>query len=151
MTALDASSETLALNAAKHGTDRVEHLQADLFAFVPPRRFDVVFFSFWISHIPPDRWPGFWAMVGDSLAPGGRVFFLDGARPAHAIANGPHGWRDSKLAEGAERLLRDGRRFHVVKRYWEPQVLRADLASLGWRASVRESSWAFMYGEATRS
>lgn len=160
VTALDASPEVLAINAAKHGTDRVEHLQADLFSFVPSRRYDVVFFSFWISHVPPERWPGFWAVVADALAPGGRVFFLDGARPAHSIANGPVGWRDSKLAEGAaarvtgeviERRLRDGSRFQVVKRYWEPEVLRADLASLGWRAKVSETSWAFMYGDATRS
>jgi demethylmenaquinone methyltransferase/2-methoxy-6-polyprenyl-1,4-benzoquinol methylase len=160
VTALDASAETLAINREKHGDDRVEYLQADLFTFTPPRRFDVVFFSFWISHVPPGRWDGFWAVVADALAPGGRVFFLDGARPAHGIANGPKGWRESKAAEAVdgravggvtERQLRDGSRFQVVKRYWEPSELEADLAALGWDATVTETSWAFMYGHAIRS
>lgn len=160
VTALDASAETLAINRAKHGDDRVEYLEADLFAFEPPRRFDVVFFSFWISHVPPEQWVGFWSVVADSLVPGGRVFFLDGARPARGIANGPGGWRDRKSAEAVdgravegvtERELRDGSRFQVVKRYWEPSVLEADLAALGWDANVGETAWAFMHGQAVRN
>ena len=33
-----------------------------------------------------------------------------------------------------ERQLRDGSRFQVVKRYWEPRALEAELAALGWDA-----------------
>jgi SAM-dependent methyltransferase len=159
VTAVDASAETLAINRAKHGDDRVDYLRADLFSFTPPRLFDVVFFSFWVSHIPAARFAEFWSLVADSLAPGGRVFFLDGARPAHGIANGPSGWRDRKAAEAVdgsavegvtERQLRDGSRFQVVKRYWEPRVLEADLGALGWEARVGETAWAFMHGEASR-
>ena len=29
-------------------------------------------------------------------------------------------------------------------------MLEADLTALGWDATVNETSWAFMYGEATR-
>jgi SAM-dependent methyltransferase len=159
VTALDASDETLAINRSKHGSDRVEHVRADLFSFVPPRRFDVVFFSFWISHVPIERWAGFWQLVADALVPSGRVFFLDSARPDRAIANGPGGWGDSLSAEGAdaratsdvtERTLRDGSRYNVVKRYWEPGELAADLESHGWDARVGETSWAFVYGDASR-
>jgi SAM-dependent methyltransferase len=160
VTALDASDETLAINRAKHGSERVEHLRADLFSFVPPRRFDAVFFSFWISHVPVERWAAFWTLVDDALAPGGRVFFLDSARPAHAVANGPPGWRGSKSAEGADaratgdvtaRTLRDGSTYNVVKRYWEPQQLARELERSGWDARVSETEWAFIYGEASRS
>ena len=158
VTVVDASAEVLAINGAKHGDDRVEYLQADLFAFVPPRRFDVVFFSFWISHIPPDHFAGFWSTVADAVAPGGRVFFLDGARPAHVDANGPEGRRrqaaeaiDGTAVGGVtQRQLRDGSRFQVVKRYWEPGVLEADLFTLGWDAQVGETTWAFMHGQAAR-
>jgi SAM-dependent methyltransferase len=160
VTVVDASAETLAINESKHGTDRVDRIEADLFAFTPPRRFDVVFFSFWISHIPPEQWDGFWAMVASALVPGGRVFFLDGARPTRAIATGPEGWSAKRGAEAddarassdvTERVLRDGRVFHVVKRYWEPTVLEADLGALGWNATVRETTWQFMYGTAVRA
>jgi SAM-dependent methyltransferase len=163
VTVVDASEATLAINRAKHGDERVEYVAADLFSFTPPRRFDVVFFSFWISHVPAERWSQFWDFVASGVAPGGRVFFIDGARPEHGLANGPEHWRNAKLAEitarhGAspgsdvtERTLRDGRRFRVVKRFWEPSVLERDLSELGWTAHVRETSWQFMYGEARRA
>jgi len=163
VTVVDASDASLAINRAKHGDDRVERIVADLFSFTPPRRFDVVFFSFWISHVPEERWSQFWTFVASAVAPGGRVFFLDGARPEHGLANGPEYWRVRKLAElaalqGASvdsdiapRTLRDGRAFRVVKRFWEPAVLESDLADLGWTARVHETSWQFMYGEAARA
>jgi SAM-dependent methyltransferase len=159
VTALDASAETLAINRTKNGDDRVEYLETDVFSFTPPRRFDVVFFSFWISHVPPGSFTGFWSVVADALAPGGRLFFLDGARPEHVDANGPEGRRrrfagekiDGRAVAGmTERQLRDGSRFQVVKRHWEPAELQAELNALGWDARVGETSWAFMYGEATR-
>jgi len=163
VTVVDASEATLAINRDKHGDERVERIVADLFSFFPPRRFDVVFFSFWISHVPEERWTQFWALVASAVAPGGRVFFLDGARPEHGLANGPDDWRRKKLAEIAAlhggdlgsqvtpRTLRDGRTFRVVKRFWEPSVLEAELGELGWIAQVHETSWQFMYGEATRA
>ena len=160
VTAVDASPETLAINRAKHGDDRVDRVEADLFTFRPPRRFDVVFFSFWISHVPAERWAQFWSLVADAVKPDGRVFFLDSVRPAHAIANGPGGWRDRRSAEAVDgraaggvttRELRDGSRFQVVKRYWEPRVLEAELGALGWNAHVNETAWAFVYGDATRA
>ncbi|HEX4493148.1 MAG TPA: class I SAM-dependent methyltransferase [Acidimicrobiia bacterium] len=163
VTVVDASAETLAINRAKHGDERVDRIVADLFSFTPPRRFDVVFFSFWISHVPAQRWSDFWSVVANAVAPGGRVFFLDGARPERGLASGPAEWREKKGAELAalqggsvgsditERELRDGRRFRVVKRFWEPAVLEAELAALGWNARARETSWQFIYGEATRS
>jgi SAM-dependent methyltransferase len=159
VTAVDASAETLAINEAKHGSGRVDRIRADIFSFTPTRRFDAVFFSFWMSHIPAERGPGFWSLVADALAPGGRVFFLDSVRPEHAIANGPRGWRDRASAEAVDgraiggvtqRTLRDGSRFQVVKRYWEPRALEEELGALGWHASVNETTWAFVYGEATR-
>jgi SAM-dependent methyltransferase len=159
ITAIDASAETLAINRAKNGDDRVDYLEGDVFSFAPPRRFDVVFFSFWISHVPRGSFVRFWSVVADALAPDGRVFFLDGARPAHVTANGPAGRRRRKAAEAfdglaaagvTERQLRDGSRFQVVKRYWEPRDLEADLGALGWDANVGETGWAFMYGEAAR-
>jgi hypothetical protein len=30
----------------------------------PDRRYDVVFFGFWLSHVPLERFDAFWSMVG---------------------------------------------------------------------------------------
>jgi demethylmenaquinone methyltransferase/2-methoxy-6-polyprenyl-1,4-benzoquinol methylase len=157
VTAVDASPEALAINAARNGTDRVEHAVADLFEWEPPRRFDHVCFSFWISHVPATRWAGFWAMGARALVPGGRVWFCDNARADHAIAHGPAllaGVGDTRRPDGVEdsaRVLRDGRQFTIVKRYWSPPELEAELAGLGWSARCGTTTWAFLHGTAERA
>ena len=79
VTAVDASREMLAIAAARFGDERVRFIQADLFTWTPDRRYDVVFFGFWISHVPAERFASFWSLVADCLKPAGRVFFADGA------------------------------------------------------------------------
>jgi hypothetical protein len=37
----------------------------------------VVFFGFWISHVPLERFEAFWSMVRDCLEPDGRAMFVD--------------------------------------------------------------------------
>jgi SAM-dependent methyltransferase len=53
VTAVDGSPEMLAIASSRVHDERVRFVRADLFAWRPDRRFDVVFFGFWISHVPP--------------------------------------------------------------------------------------------------
>ena len=70
VTAVDASPEMLAIARQRVGHDsRVRFLRADLFAWRPDRRYDVVVFGFWLSHVPLERFAAFWTLVDDSLAP----------------------------------------------------------------------------------
>lgn len=90
VTAVDASPEMLAIAAIRAGSERVRFIQADLFAWEPDRRYDVVFFGFWLSHVPPARFDPFWAVVADCLKPQGRVFFADDAyRTPDELVEGP--------------------------------------------------------------
>ena len=57
-------------------TGRVLEL-ADLFDWRPGQQYDVVFFSFWLSHVPRARFGEFWSLVRDCLSPGGRAFLID--------------------------------------------------------------------------
>src|SRR5919206_661889 len=77
ITAVDASPEVLELNARRLRSDKVCYVEADLFAWEPSERFDVVFFSFWLSHVPPERFEDFWELVRRALRPQGRFFFVD--------------------------------------------------------------------------
>src|SRR4029077_19663059 len=77
LTVIDSSSETLDLNRNRVRRSDVDYQVADLFAWQPPRTYDVVFFSFWLSHVPRSRFSGFWSLVRSCLAPGGRVFLID--------------------------------------------------------------------------
>jgi ubiquinone/menaquinone biosynthesis C-methylase UbiE len=59
ITAVDASPETLALNRERVHSPAVRYLQADLFAWRPEERFDTIFFGFWLSHVPPEKFEPF--------------------------------------------------------------------------------------------
>ena len=85
-----------------------------------------VFFSFWLSHVPEDRFDEFWELVRSALRPDGRVFLID---------SGPRG--DATDHGEQLRQLADGREFTIIKRYWTPRQLEARLRPLGFAFDVR--------------
>lgn len=145
ITCVDASAEVLALNEQRLPDVRIRRVQADLFGWTPDGPYDVVFFSFWLSHVPPERFDAFWAMVRAALRPGGRVFFVDSLRTELSTAS------DHVLpAEGdiiAERKLNDGSRYSIYKIFYHPPHLQARLEALGWHATVTSTESFFLYGE----
>jgi ubiquinone/menaquinone biosynthesis C-methylase UbiE len=147
LTAVDASAEVLALNAARVASPRVRRVQADLFAWRPEGGYDVVFFSFWLSHVPPERFEAFWEMVRGALNPGGRVFFVDSLRSELSTAVDHVLPPTDEIV--AERKLNDGSRYSIYKIFYPPAALEARLEALGWRARVSSTESFFLYGEAT--
>jgi SAM-dependent methyltransferase len=119
--ALDANAETLALN-----TPAAELVVADVFEWRPRQQFDVVFFSFWLSHVPEERFDEFWSVVRSALAPTGRIFLIDSGPPEVAGEG-----------ERQVRQLADGREFTIVKRYWQPDELAKRLSDLGFDLDLR--------------
>ena len=148
LTAVDAAPEVLAINRARVGDSRVRYLEADLFGWVAEDRYDAVVFSFWLSHVPAERFAAFWGLVAGALKPGGRVLFIDSARTERSTA------ADHVLPSGGDdvmtRRLDDGREFQIVKRFYDPPELERALQGLGWTASVGATSEFFIYGTATR-
>ena len=109
--AVDANPETLALN-----TDEAEHVAADVFKWQPPERFDLCFFSFWLSHVPDERLDDFWTLVRAALKPGGRIFLVDNNVKGDPVHRGRE-----RVDDGVERRrLNDGREFDIVKHYRTP-------------------------------
>jgi SAM-dependent methyltransferase len=147
VTALDAAPEALALASRRVRGLPVELVQADVFAWRPPRRFDTVFFAFWLTHVPPDRFAGFWSMLAAALAPGGWVCFLDDRHQAHASER----FVPDQAAPAVWRPLRDGSEHRVVKVYYRPDELAARLAELGWSAEIRETGTPLLVGTARRT
>jgi len=146
VTALDASPEMLALAASAVGDDENARFElADIFDWTPPQRFDVVFFGFWLSHVPPERFEEFWALVAACLVPGGRVFFVDdGYRTADELVWG-------ERAATIRRRLSDRRAFRIVKVPHEPAALEGRLAELGWNVAVTSVAGTFYWGEGGRA
>src|ERR1700722_15954995 len=77
VTAVDSSPEVLRINRERVADERVSYLEADLFAWEPECSYDVCFFSFWLSHVPEERFAEFWEKVGRAVGSKGRVLFLD--------------------------------------------------------------------------
>ena len=59
VTAIDASPEMISINRAKVRSDKVEYQLADIFAWQPQIQYDMVFFGFWLSHVPAERLSAF--------------------------------------------------------------------------------------------
>ncbi len=145
LTVVDAAPEALAINEARLGSAAdVDFVVADLFAWAPPRAFDVVFFSFWLSHVPRRRFGAFWNLVGDCLAPGGRAFLIDNATREFAKVE-PH--VIDVAHEVHHRTLNDGSEHRLVKIIYQPDELTALLDAEGWDAEIKETP-LFVFGSA---
>jgi SAM-dependent methyltransferase len=148
VTAVDAAPEMLALNRERVQSARVEYIRADLFAWRPERRYDSVFFGFWLSHVPADRFERFWKQIADSLKTGGRFFFVDSKYyPASTARDHTLGNPDE---ETVRRKLNDGREFRIVKVFHRPRELQDRLQALGWKAVISETPNFFIYGKGRR-
>ena len=134
--AVDANAETLDLNTAD-----AELVRADVFEWEPVERFELVFFSFWLSHVPEERFDEFWSLVGAALRPEGRVFLVDSGA-------GDTAHTGTAQADGEEtRSLADGRTFRIVKRRWAPDELAERVRPLGFELDLCDSANGhFLYG-----
>jgi SAM-dependent methyltransferase len=140
VTAVDASPEMLAIAAARVGDERVRFIEADLFTWRPDRRYDVVFFGFWLSHVPAERFESFWSLVADCLNPEGRVFFADDAyRTPDELVEG-------SSSSTIRRQIPDGTAYRLVKVPHQPADLERRLRQLGWDIKVTSTAGPFYWG-----
>ena len=139
----DASPEMLELNHATVGErPNVRYHLADALALNAARTYNVVFFGFFLSHVPKNRFDGFWASLAGLMAPGGCVVFVDEGH--HELWD--ETWMDRE-AGIVSRPLTDGSVHRAVKVLWRPDDLAARLGELGWNASV-QASGPFYWGTA---
>ena len=136
LTAIDTSPEMLALNRARVGSNTVRYQQGDIFRWEPAELYDFIFFGFWLSHVPPSRFAAFWQKLRSSLAPGGRVYFVDNYSEVDRC----------QVAE--RRSLSDGRSFTIVKVSYELEALASRLRSLGWDCTCSQTPSFFFCGTA---
>ena len=140
VTAVDAAPEMLTQAKARVGAKSARFIEADVFTWRPDRKYDAVFFGFWLSHVPEEHFNSFWSLVAECLRPSGIVFFVD------------DGYRtDAELIEGpsspvVERRLNDGTSFRVIKVAYQPAELELRLRALNWDITVGTTSGPFYWG-----
>ncbi len=147
-TVLDSSEKTLKVlkpRLAPFGT-RVEYIHADIFHWVPRTRYDVIFFGYWLTHVPPNLFDRFWELVRSALKENGRVFFVDSFDKNSALV---HYESVDPKTNVQVRRMDDGRELRVYKVFYEAQALRSALHDLGWNATIKTTSKHFLYGIAS--
>ncbi|GGM39213.1 hypothetical protein GCM10011608_24900 [Micromonospora sonchi] len=132
VTAVDGSPEMLSRARKRTAGLAVEFVEADLFAWQPPQQFDTVFFGFWLSHVPPQRFGDFWDLVRRALRPAGQACFVD---------SGPGDAANEEVLVGQPapavlRPLGNGGTRRVVKVFHEPSDLAKALEGIGWSARI---------------
>jgi ubiquinone/menaquinone biosynthesis C-methylase UbiE len=146
LTVVDSSPEALEINRERTARADVDYQVADVFSWFPDGTYDVVFFSFWLSHVPRQRCAAFWSMVRSFLSPGGRVFLIDNHDdPVLTGIKDPYVLK--YLPDRHVRRLPDGREYNVVKVMYEPDELEAQLEEFGWTAQINATRW-FLFGSA---
>lgn len=143
--AIDVAPEMVERAEARVGAENgVTFEVADLYRWQPPTAFDVIFFSFLLTHVPPTRVSRFWRLVSSSLAEGGLVAFVDAAPHRHD--------EEEWLGDGiVRRVLRDGSEHRVVKVFPTPERIVGSMADHGLEAKVDVLSDAFLVGVGRRS
>jgi len=128
------------------GGPPVEYVEADLFAWRPAARYDLVFMSFWLSHVPDARFAAFWSTVEAAVAPGGVAYVIDSAHEPTSTAR-DHPWPDAD-AGVVTRKLDDGRTYRIVKIFHEAGPLNARLATVGFDGAIARTARYFVHGPA---
>jgi demethylmenaquinone methyltransferase/2-methoxy-6-polyprenyl-1,4-benzoquinol methylase len=147
VTVVDGSAEMLRVHERQVESSAIVRIQADLFSWRPARTYDLVFFGFWLSHVPLPLVDELFRTVRGALRPDGRFCLVDSRYHEESTA------RDHRLADSAlgvqERRLNDGRTFQVVKIFWPAAELVARLESLGFLAEAVETDHFFLCATGT--
>jgi hypothetical protein len=149
---LDNSSSMIDLNRRRIQEagleERVDYEETDLFGWRPQARYNAVFLSFWISHLPSAVLDDFLLLMASALRPGGYLTILE-AQQSGTLRSPAQG--TYRLDEEIERrTLNDGRTFRVVKRYDTCEDLLERLRRAGLEAQVGTSGEHFLYALAFR-
>ncbi len=143
LVAIDAAPETIEIARTRAASPNVTFEVADVFTWATSARFDVIFFSAWLSHVPTTRFDRFWELLRPWLAERGRVLFID----EHTDDRGKETYTADD-GEIVQRTLRDGSQFRIVKNFVDPDQLTDRLQQLGWHCRIRRDGIDWILGDA---
>lgn len=143
ITAIDASEEMIAINRSKLASSRVEYYKTDLFTWRPNAEYDLVFFAFWLSHVPPNLLDSFLSKVNQSVGIGGQIFLIDSCLEPTSTATNHIIEDDGNIYK--TRKLNNGQEFHIVKIFYQPDELQNKLNQAGFQAEIKITDNYFIY------
>ncbi len=150
VTALDASQEVIAINGAKVNSVNVEYQVADLFNWQPEAEYDLVFMSFWMSHVPPEQLDPFLETVRRATKKGGQVVMIDSLRDTTRTSSAANHADYDPESIYHTRKLNDGQEYTIVKVFYEAEALTVKLAEHGFTAQFQTTGDYFWWARGTR-
>ncbi|BAZ37102.1 hypothetical protein NIES4101_30230 [Calothrix sp. NIES-4101] len=148
ITALDASQAVIEINRHKLNSPNVKYSQVDLFAWEPEAEYDLVFFSFWLSHVPPELLDLFLNKVYKSVSARGKLFMIDSRFEPTSTAKNHILENEKSIYQN--RKLNDGQEYKIVKVFYQPDTLRSHLNKAGFQADIKITDNYFIYATATK-
>jgi len=148
VTVLDASPEMIEINLAKVQSDHVIYQQADLFQWQPEQQVDMIFFGFWLSHVPKEKLSPFLETVHRALKPDGRLFFVDSQKVQTGTSTRQ---KITTTDDIQKRVLNDGSEFEIIKIYYDADNLTQVLKSHGFDITVQKTSTFFIYADGKKA
>jgi demethylmenaquinone methyltransferase/2-methoxy-6-polyprenyl-1,4-benzoquinol methylase len=146
---VDSSPEVLALNQERVGRSDVNYVVEDLFDWRADSKYDAVFFSFWLSHVPRARFGEFWSLVHSCLTPSGRTFLIDNRNDPVPDTTVKDPFVVRYDTDRHLRRLTDGSQYRVVSVMYEPGELQSLIEAEGWTTEIQATRW-FIFGSAGR-
>ncbi|MFN8944078.1 MAG: class I SAM-dependent methyltransferase [Pseudobdellovibrionaceae bacterium] len=140
---LDSSEEVLAINKMKNPDVNITYEVGDVFNWSPDRKYDFIFFSFWLSHVPEEKFLQFWDLIYLSLKDNGRWFFIDSKSDEFSRAI------DHTIDLNSDvviRKLNDGTEFNIIKRFYDVKGLSDRLKTMGWTTDLSSTHRFFIFG-----
>ena len=125
----------------------VEYQQFNLFSWEPQTQYDLVFFAFWLSHVPSIMLDEFLQKIYRSVKPQGKVFIVD-SRFSETSSAKNHYSRNAKDIN-QQRKLNNGQTFEIFKVYYQPELLEEKLTQAGFQnVEVKITDNYFIYASA---
>ncbi|MCV3214610.1 methyltransferase domain-containing protein [Plectonema radiosum NIES-515] len=148
ITAIDASEEVIEINRQKLLSFPVKYHQLDLFTWEPDIEYDLVFFAFWLSHVPPALLDLFLRKVYNSVRVGGQVFLVDSRFEPTSTAKNHIFESDKNIYQ--TRKLNNDEEFQIVKIFYQPDELYNKLLKVGFKADIKVTNNYFIYANGTK-
>lgn len=151
ITAVDASEEMIQINRHKlsaiDNVANVDYQQLNLFSWEPQAQYDLVFFAFWLSHVPPRMLDEFLHKVYQSVKPQGKVFIIDSRFSETSSAKNHPSRNEQDINQ--QRKLNNGQTFEIFKVYYQPDLLEDKLIQTGFQnVEVKTTDNYFIYSSA---
>lgn len=147
ITAVDSSEEMINLNKEKNKfiQDRIRYENCNIFEWKSVKTYDLIFFSFWLSHVPPAELKGFIDTLYKALQSDGTVFIIDSLKSSISTAKN-HTLKDNSIVQ--QRRLNNGETFTIYKIFYDAKELEKIFEKRGFKIKLKITGEFFWYGKA---